>query len=453
MGGKQSKKENDEPGSITSDLSQSKEQIHDILSQAKEDFYQGNEYFRKAGFQEAKSQYLISLEKLKKWNECMHPERAKHEPTPQEALKSPPPTPVTPAEKEHTSTHPESLIPSSESNEKDLNDPANVKSNDTALTLQDINLSIQGPKAYETAAMMNLGMIQFIEGCYKESKDLLHQALEKHRQFSHPFYLAREERVKERQRSHSSTNSTRSNASRNVSNAPLEHQDLSMPSLTSLSVLIKRDMSLIKSHGNERVLVSKLNEFSTLDAMIADLLNNLAACYEVMGELEMAKTLFQEALQLRMIVYGRQSLKVAETMQNLATILDALGAYATSEEYLTEALEIEKKELGEGHIETAITMNNLGVLLAHVHNYDRAKELLEESVRLRENFYGSHHHLTLCARQNLEYVSREAAAAQQNNHNSSSDNSEPVKTADSNEPQFSELEKENQRNSVPPVDV
>lgn len=113
------------------------------------------------------------------------------------------------------------------------------------------------------------------------------------------------------------------------------------------------------------------------------------------------------------MVYGRQSLKVAETMQNLATILDALGAAHTAEEYLTEALEIEKKELGEGHIESAITMNNLGVLLAHIHQYDRAIEMLENSIQLRENYYGSQHHLTVCAKQNLEYIRHQSAQAKE----------------------------------------
>jgi tetratricopeptide (TPR) repeat protein len=91
-------------------------------------------------------------------------------------------------------------------------------------------------------------------------------------------------------------------------------------------------------------------------------------------------------------------------MQNLATILDAQQKYPQAEKYLREALRIERKELGEEHIETAVTMNNLGVLLAHLGTYEEAKRLLDKSVSLREAFYGPNHHLTICARQNLDFV-------------------------------------------------
>jgi tetratricopeptide (TPR) repeat protein len=224
---------------------------------------------------------------------------------------------------------------------------------------------------HEALAMTNLGVLQFAEGCYHESQDLLKKALERHQEYSKQL---------------------------------AEDQALGAISLTSLSIQIKKDLSLAKHPVNERNLVSQLNEYSTLDAMIADLLNNLAACHEVIGEMADAQKFFEESLQLRMIVYGKESLKVAETMQNLATILDSQGKYVESENYLRQALSIETKELGEDHIETAVTMNNLGVLLAHLEKYGESRELLERSVQLRETFYGPHNHLTVCARQNLDFV-------------------------------------------------
>ena len=36
-----------------------------------------------------------------------------------------------------------------------------------------------------------------------------------------------------------------------------------------------------------------------MDAIIADLLNNLAACYEVMGDVASAMNFYQESLKLR----------------------------------------------------------------------------------------------------------------------------------------------------------
>lgn len=230
----------------------------------------GNEAFRKAKFSDAKRMYYLSLEKLKLWNEFMHPDsvqETKDVASLHEQLKSPPPTPQSPDQGVN-------IQPSQADKENNPNEGPN----------ENIEAS------YVTAAIMNLGMIQFIEGCYKDSIDLLHKALEKHRQYSHPFYSRREERTTSKERSYSTSTVPLSTA-----------QEPSSPSLTSLSILIKRDLSLINAHANERVIVSRLNEFSTLDAMIADLLNNLAACYEVMGDLEMAKTLFHESLQLRIV--------------------------------------------------------------------------------------------------------------------------------------------------------
>ncbi len=203
-----------------------------LLNRAKERFYEGNEAFRDAKFDHAKNCYYEALENLKKWNDDLHP-RSDH--TVKEGVGE-----------------------------------GQGKSGDRSLE-ECKRLEDQSTNQLETATMMNLGMLQFIEGCYNESKDLLQQALDKHREW----------------RSCKMCNE-------------------SSQCLTSASVLIKRDLSLLKGatnfhNANEKIMISKINEYSTLDAMIADLLNNLAACYEVMGELSMAKTLFEECLQLRVV--------------------------------------------------------------------------------------------------------------------------------------------------------
>jgi tetratricopeptide (TPR) repeat protein len=202
-------------------------------------------------------------------------------------------------------------------------------------------------------------------------------------------------------------------------------KDLDELSLSSLSIAIKRDIAFDRVPVTERELLASLKAHGNIDAMVADVLNNLAACHEVLGQFAIAQRLYQEGLELRQIVFGPQSLKVAESMQNLATILDSQGRYAEAESLLSDALLIQvrcvrvsssyqinnssywhqRRELGEDHVEIAVTLNNLGVLLAHLGYLQRSEMLLRESVRIRRAVYGEHHHLTLGSEQNLDFVS------------------------------------------------
>jgi hypothetical protein len=75
----------------------------------------------------------------------------------------------------------------------------------------------------------------------------------------------------------------------------------SSSSLASSSTPGGGSSSLSVSAHEGRTVLNQLNEYSTLDAMIADLFNNLAACHEVIGEIQDAKKLFEESLQLRRV--------------------------------------------------------------------------------------------------------------------------------------------------------
>lgn len=221
---------------------------------------------------------------------------------------------------------------------------------------------------HQAVVLSNLGVIEFAQGRYEDAHRLMQLALEQ--------LKARE---------------------------GLVIHDTSTVSLSTLSLAIKKDRGFQNDH---RVTASELREHASIDAMVADLLNNLAASFEVTGQYENARHMYEDSMKLRVIVHGPHSLKVAESMQNLATILDQQGAMLEAEKLLGKALEIEIQELGPKHVETAVTMNNLGVLCAHLGMLDRAKDLLGESVSIRRDHYGDSHHLTLCALQNLTFVER-----------------------------------------------
>lgn len=223
---------------------------------------------------------------------------------------------------------------------------------------------------HKSLALSNLGVLEFAEGRYEEAKRLLSEALDERRKI-HMLHGDNEPPT---------------------------------PSVTALTLEMKRDIAFHRLPKEKMFLAAELKDHATVDAMTADLLNNLAACYEVAGEFNESKKLYEESLNLRKIIFGDRSLKAAESMQNLATILDSQGDFQESKKLLEESLLIEELIHGENHIDTAVSLNNLGVLCAHLGDLPRAEKLLERSVNIRVKTYGENHNLTKSSKQNLDYV-------------------------------------------------
>lgn len=221
------------------------------------------------------------------------------------------------------------------------------------------------------AALSNLGILEFVDGRFEDAKKLLEEALALRRPWLHK---------------------------------KKPEGETSYESMETVAVSLCKDHRFCRAPEDQRVLAKELKEHGQLDAVIADTINNLAACLEVLGQLEEARPLYEESLQLRKIVHGEYSLKVAESMQNLATVLDSQGHLKEAEELLEKSLAIQMELAGENSPEAAVSMNNLGVLCTHLGRLDKAQRLLEQAVATRVLFYGDDHQLTISARRNLEYV-------------------------------------------------
>lgn len=224
-------------------------------------------------------------------------------------------------------------------------------------------------------ALTNLGVLEFGEGRFKEAKELLQKALEE-----------------------------RHRAAAEDPAAANREQEGDGDNLTSISLALKRDMSFRQLPDKERFLAGEIKEHATIDAMTSDLFNNLAACCEVIGDLQEAQQFYEESLMLRKIVYGERTIKVAESLQNIATILDFQGHQKEAEKLLEQALDIEVELYGADSVESSVTLNNLAVLCEHLGKLDQAQSLLERCVAIRSAAYGAEHHYTQSVKQNLDYV-------------------------------------------------
>lgn len=66
-----------------------------------------------------------------------------------------------------------------------------------------------------------------------------------------------------------------------------------------------------------------MRQHDSIDALIADSLNNLGGCYEVQGALNKAQQMYAEAIELRTVIFGPDSIQTAESMLNQATVKSA----------------------------------------------------------------------------------------------------------------------------------
>lgn len=51
----------------------------------------------------------------------------------------------------------------------------------------------------------------------------------------------------------------------------------------------------------QKLLAQELNKHGQVDGVIADTINNLAACLELLGRIEDAKVMYEESLKMRKV--------------------------------------------------------------------------------------------------------------------------------------------------------
>lgn len=116
----------------------------------------------------------------------------------------------------------------------------------------------------QSIVLSNLGVLEFAEGRYEEAKALLQEALAQHRSVD-------------------------------------PEGEMTFPNLSNLSIAVRRDILFHRIPDSQKVIATELKEHGSVDALVADLLNNVGACYEVLGDLEEARQFYQESLNLRRV--------------------------------------------------------------------------------------------------------------------------------------------------------
>jgi tetratricopeptide (TPR) repeat protein len=222
------------------------------------------------------------------------------------------------------------------------------------------------PPMMASAALSNLGILSFAEGRYQDAKKLHAEALALRRTLD-------------------------------------GKQEVSF-GLDTLSAEIQKHFKCGQPGCTTSSVIARIERHERVDSATADSLNNLAAIYELGGNYIVAVKLYKEALALRRVLYGQNSLKTAESMSNLGSAYDSLGQLEEALPLMRAAVDVHCNLLGDNSPETSLLLNNLGVLLCHLGNFTESQSILERVVAIRTEAYGPGHFFTSCARQNLAYV-------------------------------------------------
>lgn len=100
---------------------------------------------------------------------------------------------------------------------------------------------------------------------------------------------------------------------------------------------------------------------------------------------------WQNALEVRLQILGKDHLDVANTYNNIGIAQGKIGKYEDAINSLHRAQDIRKKELGEDHTEVAATLHNIGNVYQQSGDFLKAVEYFYLSKQLQEIHLGKNH--------------------------------------------------------------
>jgi serine/threonine-protein kinase len=153
----------------------------------------------------------------------------------------------------------------------------------------------------------------------------------------------------------------------------------------------------------EEALAMQRMLYGRPSAEAAQTLNDMAVSHMRLRQDSTAEALLQAALAERRELYAGDHEDIAETLSNLGTYAANQGDFASAERYYRESLGMSRSVLGDRHPLVADNIYNLGSVLYDLGSLEEARQLLEDAVARRERIYGPDHNETARA---LSYLGR-----------------------------------------------
>lgn len=121
--------------------------------------------------------------------------------------------------------------------------------------------------------------------------------------------------------------------------------------------------------------------------------NNLGALYEKQGFVDQAEPLYQQSLEAREKILGKDHPDVAQSLNNLASVYQRQRRYSEAEMLYKRALSIWEKTRGPRHYKVAGGLGNLATLYQAQGKYTEAERAYQTSIGIWEDSVGDHPYL------------------------------------------------------------
>lgn len=142
----------------------------------------------------------------------------------------------------------------------------------------------------------------------------------------------------------------------------------------------------IQWHQNALKLRIKL--FGEQHEKTADSYNNMGNCQLKLGDYAGARRMHQQALHIRKAVLPPNHTDIAVSHNNLGNCAYFIGDFQEAALEYRAALEIREKTFGSNHLKITPALNNLGKVLHEMGQWDQAQAIFEKVLNIRRKVYG-----------------------------------------------------------------
>ena len=133
------------------------------------------------------------------------------------------------------------------------------------------------------------------------------------------------------------------------------------------------------------------------DERISLAMSDVGQAYRKNGNLESARAVFEQLVELNGRVYGEEDGRTLQAKSRYAAVLAALGDTDDAEERYAECYSMMRRVLGHAHPVTLDTMQELGALSFRLEKFPAAAELLADCLAKRKRVCGEEHDSTMQA--------------------------------------------------------
>lgn len=126
-------------------------------------------------------------------------------------------------------------------------------------------------------------------------------------------------------------------------------------------------------------------------ALMAEVMHDLANCYYEIGQPEDAVSYFRQAITIWEESPHGEGPELADSLNDLARVLADLDSNEQAELYFQQAVRIREKTLGGRHVDLTESLNDYASFLADRNRYEEAEPLFIRALKIRKDILGAKH--------------------------------------------------------------